>query len=98
MEVMIGAVLLATVFGGLLATLVISRRMIQRSSVRLAAANRARSYLSELQVYVDAETWDDAANFLTVGTWALAGADTCTVTEMGGVRVAEVTVEYTPPE
>jgi hypothetical protein len=57
-EVIVGAVILATTFGGLLATFVGVQRYIVRANKRLVSANLGRSVLDTLYVGVRADTWD----------------------------------------
>jgi len=57
-EVLVGIGIIAIVFGGLLASFVFARNIMQRSSKRLIAMNLARSVLNELYKEVRADTWD----------------------------------------
>ena len=57
-EVIVGAIILASVFGGLLATFVAVRKYINRANKRLVSANLARMVLDDLYPEVSADTWD----------------------------------------
>ncbi len=68
-EVVVGAVILATAFGGLLATFLGVQRYIVRANKRLVSANLGRSVLDTLYAGVRADTWDstDLNLPLTIG-------------------------------
>lgn len=55
-EVIIGAVILATVFTGLIAVVVSSRKFISRASRRLTSANLIRASISDLYYQVRNDT------------------------------------------
>jgi Tfp pilus assembly protein PilV len=71
MEVIVGAVIMAAVFGGLTAIFVNVRHYVLHANHRLVATNLARRALSNLYVNIRADQWADAAKPLG-GT--LAGA------------------------
>ena len=82
MEIVVGLIILATVFGGLTATFVGVKRYVARASRRLTAVNLGRQVLNALYTYVRADTWD-------TGVLAVTGADVnCTE---GNVQVPNVT-------
>ena len=57
-EVLVGTVLLALVFGGLLTAFVAVRNYIKRSNARLVAANFSRRILIDLSDEVSETNWD----------------------------------------
>ena len=71
-EVLVSAVILASVAAGLFATFVSVRRYINRANRRIIAANLARSVLEDLYKNVRADTWNSSANPLyapSTGSW-----------------------------
>lgn len=58
-ETLVGSVILALVFGGLMASFLAARKYVARANTRLVAANLGRSVLNELYSAVRADTWDD---------------------------------------
>ena len=66
MEVLVGSVLLVSIFATLLVTFVSVRRYIRRANRRLVAVNGSRGVLNSLYFQV-AENWDDSGGGLTVG-------------------------------
>tara|TARA_Y100000031_G_C8015592_1_gene290117 strand:+ start:43 stop:390 length:348 start_codon:yes stop_codon:yes gene_type:complete len=56
-EIIVGAVILALVFGGLVASFVAVRRYVNRADIRLAASNLGRGVLDSLYSHVHAN-WD----------------------------------------
>lgn len=71
-EVVVGAVIVAATFSGLLATFVGVRRYVNRANQRLVVANLARGTLNDLYKEVRQDTWDSGV---------LAGGYTGTITE-----------------
>jgi Tfp pilus assembly protein PilE len=71
MEVIVGAIILAIIFGGLIVTFISVRNYVNRANMRLVAANLARSRLNELNNYVREDTWNTTSNPLypTSGTF-----------------------------
>lgn len=61
MEVVVGAVIIAAVFGGLTAVFVSVRRYVLHANQRLVAVNLARQALSNLYVDVRADWWGNVA-------------------------------------
>lgn len=57
-EVIVGALILATAFGGLLASFISARRYINRVNKRLITANLIRGALNELYKDVRQDTWN----------------------------------------
>jgi type II secretory pathway pseudopilin PulG len=64
-EVIVGAILLAIIFGGLLASFISVRKYINRANKRLVSANLARGVLNGLYREVNAD-WDTTGG-LTIG-------------------------------
>ena len=62
MEVVVGAIILALVFGGLIAALVGARSYVKRADKRLISVNLIRKGFDELYPVVRADTWDNASN------------------------------------
>ena len=60
MEVVVGAIILALVFGGLIAALVGARSYVKRADKRLISVNLIRKSFDELYPEVRADTWDDS--------------------------------------
>jgi type II secretory pathway pseudopilin PulG len=72
MEVLVSAVILASVTAGLFATFVAVRRYINRANRRIIATNLARSVLEDLYKNVRADTWNSSVNALyapSTGAW-----------------------------
>jgi type II secretory pathway pseudopilin PulG len=69
-EIVVGAVILALVFGGLVASFVAVRRYVNRADTRLAASNLGRGVLDSLYSHVHAN-WDTIGD-LTLGAHANA--------------------------
>ena len=61
-EILVGVVIFAITFGGLLVSFNASNIYISSSGRRLTAASFARSVLNELNNSVRADTWDDSNN------------------------------------
>lgn len=61
-EVIVGSVILALVFGGLLASFVGVRRYVRRANVRLVSANLARAALNNLYRAVREDEWNERAS------------------------------------
>lgn len=59
-EVLVSAVILASVISGILATFVSVRRVVGKGAERLIASNLARRQLDSLYPAVRADKWDDA--------------------------------------
>ena len=66
-EVVVGLFILATIFGGLLASFVGVRRYINHASRRIDAINIARAYLNSWVGDVRADTWNLGSNPLSLG-------------------------------
>lgn len=67
-EVVIGSIILAVAFGGLLSTFVVTRQYINRANKRLIANDLAGQTLSDLYRHVDEGEWDDPNRELSLGT------------------------------
>ncbi len=67
-EVVIGLFILATVFGGLLASFIGVRRYISHATRRIDALNLARFYLNSWSNYVREDTIHNSSNPLYPGT------------------------------
>lgn len=88
-EVIIGAVILAVVFGGVISVLVSVRQHIGRSNRRMAAVNILRSGLSFLDFYVRNDTIDTE--------WLASGFHQFNDTTLDGlVYTSNYTVNITP--
>ncbi len=61
-EVVVSSVIVASVFGGLLAAFVSVRAYIRRATIRLTAYNLSRSALNGLYRHVRWDEWADPAN------------------------------------
>lgn len=72
MEVLIGSVLLVSIFATLLVTFVSVRRYIRRANRRLIAVNGARSILNVFSTQIEAN-WDEPGKALTIGHHDLEG-------------------------
>ncbi len=71
-EIIIGTVILALVFGGLIASFIAVRRYVNRANARLVAANLGRSIFNNLYDDVHAD-WDNTGD-LVVGSHAAGTA------------------------
>ncbi len=95
-EVIVGTVILALVFGGLLAAFTAARRYVTRANRRLVAANLTRSVLERLYKEVREDTWDDADSPLSVGDHTLSdtnpAVDTAAITDIDAMSYSG---EYT---
>ncbi len=72
MEVLVSAVILASVAAGLFATFVSVRKYINRANRRIIATNLGRSVLEDLYKGVRADTWDTSGGVLyapSTGSW-----------------------------
>ena len=72
MEVLVSAVILASVASGLFGTFIAVRRYINRANRRIIATNLARSVLEDLYKDVRADTWNSAFGALdapSTGSW-----------------------------
>jgi type II secretory pathway pseudopilin PulG len=65
-EIIVGSIILASIFGGLVASFVATRRYVNRANTRLISANLARSVLNGLYNEVRQDTYDTGG--LSVGT------------------------------
>jgi len=72
-EVIVGAIILVTVFGSFLAAFTGVRGYVRRANKRLVSANLARSALNRLYKEVRQDTWDSGA--LSVHTEDLPNYD-----------------------
>lgn len=98
MEVVVGAVIIAAVFGGLAAIFVNVRRYVSHANRRLVAVNLGRQELNRLYEDVRADTWYNANTTLPLTPGHLenfAGATIDNYTYTGNYTVATVpTREY----
>lgn len=60
-EVLVGMIIVALTFGGLVATFTAVNNYISRSGKKLTASNFARSVLGELNNSVKADEWNDSS-------------------------------------
>ena len=60
-EVIVGSVIVATIFGGLFSSFLAAREYIHHSNKRLMVVYIARSILDDLNGKVRQDTWDDVA-------------------------------------
>ena len=106
-EVLIGSLILATVFSGLLATFVAARKYVRRSNRRLVTGNLDRAVLGDLSGGVDANTWNANLGPLQTGLHPNAVNETIegvnylgnyTVVNSASGLYREVTVNVTYPE
>jgi len=103
-EVIVGAIIIASVFSGLIATFVGVRRYIRHANRRLNAANLIRNHLSSWNNFVRQDTWNDCSQnplACTGGSNSLPSPAPYTVSytvqDSGDYR--EVTVNLTwPPD
>jgi len=58
MEILVGSIILVSIFGGITATFISSKRYVGRANRRLVAINLVRDVLSNLHIAVRADTWD----------------------------------------
>ncbi|MCP4652068.1 MAG: hypothetical protein GY858_01625 [Candidatus Omnitrophica bacterium] len=77
-EVVVSSIILATVFGGLMASFVSVRKYVGRANKRLVAANLARTTLNRLYIHVREDFWW-AGGGLSLGPHALNPAPSPTV-------------------
>lgn len=63
-ECIVGSVILALVFGGLLASFVAARKYVLRANTRLIAVNLGREALNGLYQYVRQDQWDTSGTAL----------------------------------
>ena len=63
MEVIVGAIILALVFGGLIAALTGARSYVKRADKRLVSVNLIRAAFDELYPAVRADTWNIDTNY-----------------------------------
>lgn len=104
-EVIVGAVILSIVFGGLLATFVAVRKYINRANKRLIAINLVAHQLDNLYRAVSGDTWDSGA--LQLGSTNLnsytidglvyqdsAAPNNYSVATVGDYRQVSVTINY----
>jgi Tfp pilus assembly protein PilV len=106
MEVLIGAIILAASFGGIVAAFTAARSYVSRSNKRLVAANLARSYLNQLYNDVSADIWNSTACSLYPGNYNLGsvtidGIDysiTYNVTNVTGYDYRQVVFNVTYPQ
>ena len=108
LEVMVGAIILAVMLGGLIATFSFARGYVAHSNRRVVAVNIARNQLNSLYSDVRADEWSDATNPLNpsfptgapeAAPPALEGVNYTvdyTVTAPGGqdYRIVEMTVSF----
>jgi type II secretory pathway pseudopilin PulG len=106
-EILIGAIILAASFGGVVAAFTAAREYVSRSNRRLVAANLVRSQLDQLYNAVNGATWDNSSicplypgNY-TVGTVTIGGVDynmTYNVTNVTGHQYRQVVFNVTYPQ
>lgn len=71
-EILVAAVILTVIAGGLFSGFVISKKYIRLGYHRLQALNIARQYLESLRTEVNATTWNnDSTNNLTIREYVL---------------------------
>lgn len=61
-EIVVGALIIASIFGGLLAAFIAARRYVKRANKRLVAVNLSRKVFDELYPTVRADQWQDPNN------------------------------------
>lgn len=92
MEIVVGLIILATVFGGLTATFVGVKRYVARATRRLTAANLGRQVVNALASQVRADTWNAAGSSLAVGSHKCDAAAGPVVTQVHDAETVSVFV------
>lgn len=108
-EVIVGAVILALAFGGVLAAFVGARSYITYSNERIVAVNLGRRVLDDLYDQVSADTWNNATGLLNPGSSPVSqdnytigeqkyGPNSYVVTNVPGhdYRQVQVDISYIP--
>ncbi len=103
-EVIVGAIILAITFAGLLATFVTVRKYVKRANKRLIATDLASQTLNDLYRAVRNDTWDSGAlqpGSSNIGSYTIDGqsyqgtpANQYSVTTVGDYRRVSVTINY----
>lgn len=104
-EVIVGAVILAVSFAGLLATFVAVRKYVKRANKRLIAVDLAVSQLNDLYRAVRDDTWDSGAlqpGSTNLGSYTIdsqvyqdpGAQNSYSVATVGDYRRVSVTINY----
>jgi prepilin-type N-terminal cleavage/methylation domain-containing protein len=67
MEVIVGLIILAVVFGGIISAFVSVKRYVSRATRRVVSTNLNKQFLNSLYKDVRADTWDNATAALAPG-------------------------------
>ena len=107
-EVIVGSLILAITFAGLLATFIGVRKYTKRANKRLIATDLVSQTLSDLYKYVDNDTWNTTGELRTgtraIGSYTIDGlvyegtspdpVNQFSVITVGDYRRVSVTVNY----